>query len=67
MTSGAHVGPVQHLLETYPRPIHVATGDRNPFFDVDHATRQATRARDSHLTVIPRTWHYPSWKHPPSG
>jgi pimeloyl-ACP methyl ester carboxylesterase len=60
----AHFGPVQHLLATYPRPIHLLTGDRDPFFTVEHARRQAALARHSRLTVLPRTGHFPQLEAP---
>lgn len=60
----AHFGPVQHLLETYPRPIHLVTGDRDPFFSVEHARRQASLARDPRLTVLPHTGHFPQLEAP---
>lgn len=59
-----HFGPVQHLLETYPRPIHLVTGDRDPFFSVEHARRQAAFARDPRLTVLRRTGHFPQIEAP---
>ncbi len=60
----AHFGPVQHLLEAYPRPIHLVTGDRDPFFSVEHAKRQASLARGSRLTVLRRTGHFPQLEEP---
>lgn len=59
-----HFGPVQRLLETYPRPVSLLTGDRDPFFSVAHAQRQAALAQDATLSVLPGVGHFPQLEAP---
>jgi pimeloyl-ACP methyl ester carboxylesterase len=59
-----HFGPIQSLLEGYPGPLTLVTGDRDPFFTVGHARRQAALARTSRLVVLPGTGHFPQLEAP---
>lgn len=59
-----HFGPVQSNLQTYAGPITVLIGDRDPFFGVGHAERQAFLARESHLEVLHGTGHFPQLEAP---
>ena len=59
-----HFGPIQEALESYPGPICFVAGDRDPFFSVDHAKRQAGLAGDSHLSVLAGVGHFPQLEAP---
>lgn len=59
-----YFGPVQEQLQAYDRPLTLVTGDRDPFFSVDHARRQASSARQGELVVLPGVGHFPHLEAP---